>query len=122
MTELEIMGNNAKSASKKLINSGNKRNIALKNIPDMIIIDEETLDVDIIELCRSIRENEDNSITPIVVISSEWEKEHRIKILEQSIEYFILKPDIIFIFTDCWNCCFYLYSSISVNIGYFYSS
>ena len=67
-------------------------NIALKNIPDMIIIDEDTIDVDIIELCRSIRENEDNSITPIVVISSEWEKEHRIKILEQSIEYFILKP------------------------------
>ena len=67
-------------------------NIALKNIPDMIIIDEDTIDVDIVELCRSIRENEDNSITPIVVISSEWEKEHRIKILEQSIEYFILKP------------------------------
>ena len=67
-------------------------NIALKNIPDMIIIDEDTIDADIIELCRSIRENEDNSITPIVVISSEWEKEHRIKILEQSIEYFIVKP------------------------------
>lgn len=67
-------------------------NIALKNIPDMIIIDEDTIDVDIIELCKSIRENEDNSITPIVVISSEWEKKHRLKILEQSIEYFILKP------------------------------
>lgn len=67
-------------------------NIALKNIPDMIIIDEDTIDVDIVELCKSIRENEDNSITPIVVISSDWEKEHRLKILEQSIEYFILKP------------------------------
>ena len=61
-------------------------NIALKNIPDMIIIDEDTINMDIIELCKSIRENEDNSITPIVVISSEWEKEHRIKILEQSIK------------------------------------
>lgn len=67
-------------------------NVALKNIPDMIIIDEDTINMDIIELCKSIRENEDNSITPIVVISSEWEKEHRIKILEQSIEYFIVKP------------------------------
>lgn len=67
-------------------------NIALKNIPDMIIIDEDTIDVDIVELCKSIRENEDNSITPIVVISSDWGKEHRLKILEQSIEYFILKP------------------------------
>ena len=67
-------------------------NYALKNIPDMIIIDEDTIDTDIVELCKNIRENEDNSITPIVVISSDWEKEHRIKILEQSVEYFIIKP------------------------------
>ena len=67
-------------------------NFALKNIPDMIIIDEDTIDIDIVELCKNIRENEDNSITPIVVISSNWEKEHRIKILEQSIEYFIINP------------------------------
>lgn len=67
-------------------------NYALKNIPDMIIIDEDTVDTDIVELCKNIRENEDNSITPIVVISSDWEKEHRIKILEQSVEYFIIKP------------------------------
>lgn len=67
-------------------------NIALTNIPDMIIIDEDTIDMDIVELCKSIRANEDNSITPIIVISSEWEKEHRVKILEQSVEYFIIKP------------------------------
>lgn len=67
-------------------------NIALKNIPDMIIIDEDTIDMDIVELCKSIRENEDNSITPIIVISSDWEKQHRIKILQQSIEYYIIKP------------------------------
>lgn len=67
-------------------------NVALTNIPDMIIIDEDTIDIDIVDLCKSIRENEDNSITPIIVISSEWEKEHRVKILEQSVEYFIIKP------------------------------
>ena len=67
-------------------------NYALKNIPDMIIIDEDTIDIDIAELCKNIRENEDNSITPIVVISSNWEKEHRIEILKQSIEYYIIKP------------------------------
>ena len=66
--------------------------VALKNIPDMIIIDEDTINIDIIELCKSIRANEDNSITPIVVISSDWDKEHRIKILEQSVEYFIVRP------------------------------
>ena len=67
-------------------------NYALKNIPDMIIIDEDTIDIDIVDLCKSIRENEDNSITPIVVISSNWEKNHRIKILQKSVEYFIIKP------------------------------
>lgn len=66
--------------------------VALKNIPDMIIIDEDTINIDIIELCKNIRANEDNSITPIVVISSDWDKDHRIKILEQSVEYFIVKP------------------------------
>lgn len=66
--------------------------VALKNIPDMIIIDEDTINIDIVDLCKSIRANEDNSITPIVVISSDWDKNHRIKILEQSIEYFIVKP------------------------------
>lgn len=67
-------------------------NIALKNIPDMIIIDEDTIDMDVVELCKDIRENEDNSITPIIVISSEWEKEHRIDVLSKSVEYFIIKP------------------------------
>ena len=38
MTELEIMGSNAKSASKELINSGNKRNIALKNIAESLVL------------------------------------------------------------------------------------
>ena len=67
-------------------------NVALKNIPDMIIIDEDTIDMDVVELCKDIRENEDNSITPIIVISSEWEKEHRIDVLSKSVEYFIIKP------------------------------
>ena len=30
-------------------------NFALKNIPDMIIIDEDTIDIDIVELCKNIR-------------------------------------------------------------------
>ncbi len=67
-------------------------NVALRNIPDMIIIDEDTINFDIVKLCNNIRTNEDNSITPIIVLSSNWDKEHRISILEQSIEYFIVKP------------------------------
>ena len=76
-------------------------NIALKNIPDMIIIDEDTIDMDIVELCKNIRENEDNSITPIIVISSEWEKEHRVKVLSKSVEYFIIKQSS---YRSSWKC------------------
>ena len=44
--------------------------IVLKNIPAMIIIDEDNIDIDAIELINIIREDEDNSITPVIVISS----------------------------------------------------
>ena len=46
----------------------------LKNIPDLIIIHEDGISEDIISLCNKIRENEDNSITPIIVISSNKDK------------------------------------------------
>ena len=39
--------------------------IALRNIPSLIIINEDNVTKDIIELCNMIRANEDNSITPM---------------------------------------------------------
>ena len=66
--------------------------IALKNIPALFIINEDSIDNDILEICRAIRQNEDNSITPIIIVSSNKEKEHRIKILASEIEYFIGRP------------------------------
>ncbi len=66
--------------------------IALRNIPSLIIIDEDTADVNIVEFCKSIRSNEDNSITPIIVVSSNREKEHVIEVLKTDVEYYIKKP------------------------------
>ena len=54
--------------------------VALKNIPSLIIINEQ------------IRTDEDNTITPVIVVSSNSEKSHRVKILQEAIEYFIKKP------------------------------
>ena len=48
--------------------------IALKDIPFLIIINEDSLDRNIIELCRQIRTDEDNQITPIIVVSSNTER------------------------------------------------
>ena len=66
--------------------------LALKNIPSIIIINEDAIEVDIIELCKKIRNDDDNSITPIIVVSSESNREHRIQILKESVEYYIKKP------------------------------
>ncbi len=65
---------------------------ALKNIPSLIIINEDAVDRDIIDLCKQIRSDEDNKITPVIVVSSNGDKEHRIKILQEAIEYYIRKP------------------------------
>ena len=48
--------------------------VALKNIPSLIVI------------------NEDNTITPVIIVSSKTSKEHRMRILQESVEYFIKKP------------------------------
>ena len=65
---------------------------ALKNIPSIIIINEDSIEVDVVKLCKKIINDEDNSITPIIVVSSNSDKEHRIKILKESVEYYIKKP------------------------------
>jgi len=66
--------------------------IALKNIPSIIIINEDAIEMDIIDLCKKIRNDDDNSITPIIVVSSNINREHRIEILKESVEYYIKKP------------------------------
>lgn len=65
---------------------------AIKNIPDLIIINEDGIQEDIINICQKVRKDNDNSITPIIVISSDIRKEHRIDILKNSVEYFIKAP------------------------------
>jgi len=64
----------------------------MKTIPDLIIIDEDNINEDIIKVCSDIRSHNENSITPIVVISSNIDKEHRLDILKCNVEYFIKSP------------------------------
>ena len=66
--------------------------IALQSIPLLIVINEDTIDRDIIDICKKIRKDEDNTITPVIVVSSNTSREHRIKVLNESIEYYIKKP------------------------------
>lgn len=66
--------------------------IALKDIPALIIINEDTTKEDAAEICRKIRDNDDNAITPIIVVTSNILREHRIEILKEAATYFIKDP------------------------------
>ncbi|MBQ2836410.1 MAG: diguanylate cyclase [Clostridia bacterium] len=66
--------------------------VALKNIPFLIIINEDAIDRDVVEVCKKIRTDEDNKITPIIVVSSNSDRKHRLDVLEESVEYYIKKP------------------------------
>ena len=66
--------------------------VALRNIPTLLIIDEDNTDINIVEFCKSIRTNEDNNITPIIVISSNRDKEHAVDVLKTDVQYYIKKP------------------------------
>lgn len=66
--------------------------VALNNIPSLIIINEDNIDEEIVSICERIRADEDNSITPIIVCSSNKDKKHKISILEKSVEYYMETP------------------------------
>ena len=64
----------------------------MKNIPNLIIIHEDNIHQDAIEICKRIREDEDNTITPILVISSNKDHKHRIEMLKLGISHYIVAP------------------------------
>lgn len=66
--------------------------VALKNIPFLMIINEDAIDRDVVEICKKIRTDEDNKITPIIVVSSNTDKGHKLDVLKESVEYYIKKP------------------------------
>ena len=63
----------------------------LKEIPDLIIINEDNLKDKVVELCSRIRDDADNTITPIIVISSNEDVGHKLEIIKNSVEYFVEK-------------------------------
>lgn len=90
--------------------------LALRNIPALIIVDEDNTNVDIIDICNTIRNDDDNNITPVAVVSSNIEKQHRIEILKTSVQYFIKKPiDEQYLFYTVKNIVELLYTNRKVS-------
>lgn len=63
----------------------------LKEIPDLIIINEDNLKDKLNDLCSRIRNDSDNTITPIIVVSSNDETEHKVNVIKNSVEYIVEK-------------------------------
>jgi len=89
--KLEVMFENESDYKFKKANT-NEIDTVLRNIPALIIINEDNIEDDITKICNNIRNNEDNSITPIIVISSNRDKSHRIEILKACVEHYIIAP------------------------------
>lgn len=66
--------------------------IALKNIPSLIIVNEDSATGDGMQICKRIKNDEDNSITPIIFITSNEDHMHKLEILELGILYYIRNP------------------------------
>ncbi len=65
---------------------------ALNNIPSLIMINEESIGKKVIDVCKKIRENEDNNITPIIVATASDNRRHKLNIMKTEVEMIIKKP------------------------------
>lgn len=61
------------------------------NLPQLIIINDDTITKNTIELCTEIRKTEDNNIIPIIVLSSREDKEFKIDLAKIYVEYYVAK-------------------------------
>lgn len=68
-----------------------KIDCVLKEIPDVIIINEDNLKDRLHDLCLRIRNDADNAITPIIVYSSNEDVSHKLDVIKDSVEYFVEK-------------------------------
>ena len=61
------------------------------NLPQLIIINDDTVTKDTIEICTEIRKIEDNNIIPIIVVSSREDKEFKMDLAKNYVEYYVAK-------------------------------
>ncbi len=65
----------------------------LLDVPSLILINEDCLtENNVTDICKLIRNNEDNSATPIMVITSNTSPKHELDILKEEADYCIKKP------------------------------
>jgi len=88
---VDYLFKNSKEYRFKKVNT-KQIDIALKNIPSLILLNEDSFKNEISYIYDKIKENDDNHITPVIVVSSNNDKKHRVEILKEGVEYYIKKP------------------------------
>ena len=66
--------------------------IYLKNIPSLIIVNEDSVNNEAVDICKKIKEDEDNVITPIIVITSQKDHDSKLKMLQLGVSHYIRVP------------------------------
>ena len=66
--------------------------IALKNIPSLIVINGNCVNGEAAKIVERIKDNEDNTITPIIVITSEQDRDAKLSMLELGVSHYIRYP------------------------------
>ena len=64
----------------------------LKNIPTLIIVEDDNTEMTAVSICETIRTNEDNNITPVIVVSSNSDHNYILEILGMAVQQYIIKP------------------------------
>lgn len=62
-----------------------------RNLPQLIIINDDNIDSESIQICEKIRNSEDNNIIPIIVLSSNEGKEFKMNLAKNYVEYYVSK-------------------------------
>jgi len=90
LNDLREMFKDDKSYKFKCVET-QKIDCVLKEIPDVIIINEDNLKDKLHSVCSRIRNDSDNAITPIIVLSSNEDFSHKLEVIKDSVEYFVEK-------------------------------
>lgn len=90
LTSKERFKNDKEYAFKTILS--NEISEHLLDIPTLFIINEDKIKGNIIDICKTIRNSEDNTITPIMVVTSNLDTKHQLDILKESVEYYVKKP------------------------------
>jgi len=71
--------------------STNEIELIFRNLPQLIIINDDNIKTGSIKVCEEIRKIEDNNIIPIIVLSSNEDREFKMELAKNYVEYYVAK-------------------------------